>query len=414
MQGTDLPKVDHFDEMDLSHDMLDALDDMGFKRPTEIQALTIPQILKGRHIIGRAETGSGKTVAFGAPLLDRIDEARVSVLGLVLCPTRELALQVYDVFQEMSIYKEIRSVLVVGGESMKAQIAELQKGCQVLVGTPGRVLDLVKQKWLSLAWVEIAVLDEADEMLEIGFLDDVTAILDATPEERQTLLFSATFPPAILSIAENYMQDPIAIGAKGKAKPAEGIIQRYLEVDYHDKVFALERILDSNEEDHCYLVFCDSRNEVDDLYRRLRSKPYGISPLHGGYDQSVRTRIMKRFREGDYRALIATDVAARGIDVSHVTHVINYALPRSLERYTHRIGRTGRAGAKGEAITFVSRRDMKDFQAMVEKGKLDISGVEISHSESRRRSTLSPSPQRDRDGGRDRGDSRGARSSRRR
>lgn len=297
---------------------------------------------------------------------------------------------------------------------MKAQIAELQKGCQVLVGTPGRVLDLVKQKWLSLAWVEIAVLDEADEMLEIGFLDDVTAILDATPEERQTLLFSATFPPAILSIAENYMQDPIAIGAKGKAKPAEGIIQRYLEVDYHDKVFALERILDSNEEDHCYLVFCDSRNEVDDLYRRLRSKPYGISPLHGGYDQSVRTRIMKRFREGDYRALIATDVAARGIDVSHVTHVINYALPRSLERYTHRIGRTGRAGAKGEAITFVSRRDMKDFQAMVEKGKLDISGVEISHSESRRRSTLSPSPQRDRDGGRDRGDSRGSRSARRR
>lgn len=376
--------MDRFDEMDLSDDLLDALDDMGFERPTEIQALTIPQILQGRHIIGRAETGSGKTVAFGAPLLDRIDEARVSVLGLVLCPTRELALQVYEVFQELSLYKEIRSVLVVGGESMKAQIAELQKGCQVLVGTPGRVLDLVKQKWLSLAWVETAVLDEADEMLEIGFLDDVTAILDATPEDRQTLLFSATFPPAILAIAENYMKDPIAVGAKGKDKPAESITQRYLEVDWRDKVYALERILDSNEKDHCYLVFCDSRNEVDDLYRKLRSKPYGISPLHGGYDQSIRTRIMKRFREGDYRALIATDVAARGIDVSHVTHVINYALPRSLERYLHRIGRTGRAGAKGEAITFVSRRDLRDFEAMVKKGKLEVSGIELSHDEAKR------------------------------
>ncbi|MEZ5988035.1 MAG: DEAD/DEAH box helicase [Planctomycetota bacterium] len=364
--------------MDLGDDILDAIDDLGFTTPTEIQALAIPQICAGRDVVGRAQTGSGKTLAFGAPMLDRIDEARVSVLALVLCPTRELARQVFDVFVDLTTYKELRLALVVGGESMKAQIQSLQKGCQVLVGTPGRVLDLVRQKWLSLAWVEFVVLDEADEMLEIGFLDDVTAILDATPRERQTLLFSATFPPPIMAIAENQMREPLTIGVKGRDEAAGTILQRYLEVDERDKVRALERILDSNP-DHCYLVFCDSRNEVDDLYRRLRSKSYGISPLHGGYDQTVRTRIMKRFREGEYRALIATDVAARGIDVSHVTHVINFSLPRSLERYLHRIGRTGRAGAKGEAITFVTRRDQRDFQAMARRGKLDLRGVELPH-----------------------------------
>ncbi len=364
-------KIQSFDEMDLSDDLLDALEDMGFEKPTPIQALSIPQALKGRDLVGKAETGSGKTVAFGAPVVDRLSEHRVAVLALVLCPTRELALQVAEVFEQLTTYKPLRTALIVGGESMKEQIKELQKGCQIVVGTPGRVLDMVREKWLSLGWVEIAVLDEADEMLEIGFLDDVTEILEATPQDKQVLLFSATFPPPLMKIAEKYLKDPISMGVNKSSKPASTIEQFWMKVRAEDRPDAMIRVLDHDEE-AVTLAFCESRLEVERLAKKLKRLAYPVLSLHGGYDQPVRRKIMDQFRTGKIRALIATDVAARGLDISHVTRVLNYSVPRTLETYLHRIGRTGRAGAKGTALTFVSPTKQRDWDRMKAQGKLEI------------------------------------------
>ncbi|HHI80866.1 MAG TPA: DEAD/DEAH box helicase [Planctomycetes bacterium] len=368
-------KIERFDEMDLSDDLLDALEDMGFEKPTPIQALAIPKALEGRDLVGKAETGSGKTVAFGAPVVDRLNEHRVAVLALVLCPTRELALQVAEVFEELTTYKPLRTALIVGGEPMRDQIKELQKGCQIVVGTPGRVLDMVREKWLSLGWVEIAVLDEADEMLEIGFLDDVTEILEATPKEKQVLLFSATFPPPLMKIAEKYLKNPISMGVNKSSKAASTIEQFWMKVRAEDRPDAMIRILDQDE-DAVTLAFCESRLEVERLAKRLKRLSYPVLSLHGGYDQPVRRKIMDQFRTGKIRALVATDVAARGLDISHVTRVLNYAVPRTLETYLHRIGRTGRAGAKGTALTFVSPTKQRDWDRMVAQGKLDITELE--------------------------------------
>jgi ATP-dependent RNA helicase DeaD len=364
-------KIESFEEMDLSDDLLDSLEDMGFEKPTPIQALSIPKALEGRDLVGKAETGSGKTVAFGAPVVDRLSEHRVAVLAIVLCPTRELALQVAEVFEQLTTYKPLRTALIVGGEPMKDQIKELQKGCQIVVGTPGRVLDMVREKWLSLGWVEIAVLDEADEMLEIGFLDDVTEILEATPKEKQVLLFSATFPPPLMKIAEKYLKNPISMGVNKSSKPAATIEQFWMKVRAEDRPDAMVRILD-HDEDAVTLAFCESRLEVERLAKRLKRLAYPVLSLHGGYDQPVRRKIMDQFRTGKIRALIATDVAARGLDISHVTRVLNYAVPRTLETYLHRIGRTGRAGAKGTALTFVSPTKQRDWDRMKAQGKLEI------------------------------------------
>ncbi len=364
-------KIESFEEMDLSEDLLDALEDMGFEKPTPIQALAIPKALEGRDVVGKAETGSGKTVAFGAPVVDKLSEHRVAVLAIVLCPTRELALQVAEVFEQLTTYKPLRTALIVGGEPMKDQIKELQKGCQIVVGTPGRVLDMVREKWLSLGWVEIAVLDEADEMLEIGFLDDVTEILEATPQEKQVLLFSATFPPPLMKIAEKYLKKPISMGVNKSSKPASTIEQFWMKLRAEDRPDAMIRILDHDEE-AITLAFCESRLEVERLAKRLKRLAYPVLSLHGGYDQPVRRKIMDQFRTGKIRALIATDVAARGLDISHVTRVLNYSVPRTLETYLHRIGRTGRAGAKGTAMTFVTPTKQRDWDRMVEQGKLEI------------------------------------------
>jgi superfamily II DNA/RNA helicase len=274
---------------------------------------------------------------------------------------------------------------VIGGEKLQGQLAQLKKGTQILVGTPGRVLDLIRSKWLSLGWVETAVLDEADEMLEIGFLPDVSAILDRIPAERQTLLFSATFPPELLRVAARHMRNPIRVEtAKGPSTVAK-IRQHYLFLRDEERVPALERILRAGRE-NCFLVFCDSRLEVDRVWKQLRNPHYLVYPLHGGYEQAIRTKIMARFRTGDVRALVATDVAARGLDISHVDHVINFGVPRTLDRYLHRIGRTGRAGATGDAVTFVTPRRRREWEAMVRTGRLEVRGDEFAHTEVVRRS----------------------------
>jgi len=335
----------------------DAIEAMGITKPTPIQCLAIGQVLEGKDVIAKAETGTGKTLAFGAPMMSKIDPARASVLGLVLTPTRELAEQVGNVLRALGEPRGIKVALVVGGEPMDGQIRALKAGAQVVVGTPGRVLDLYKQRFLSFPWTEFAVLDEADEMLEIGFLDDVEMILSFIPEERQTLLFSATFPPALLKLARKHTRSPAEVATASGLKTVDTIQQSWMSLAEDDKPLALIRMIERSAETDVLLIFCGRREDVDRLYRRLERLPFSIKALHGGYDQAARFRVMGAFRTGEVKALVATDVASRGLDVSHVTHVINYDVPRDITGYTHRIGRTGRAGRTGNAITLVSARD---------------------------------------------------------
>jgi ATP-dependent RNA helicase DeaD len=351
------PEIETFRHWQLEPHVQAVIDGMGISVPTPIQCLAIGPVLEGRDVIAKAETGTGKTLAFGAPMMSKIDPARASVLGLVLTPTRELAEQVGNVLRQLGEPRGIKVALIVGGEPMDGQIRALKSGAQVVVGTPGRVLDLYKQRFLSFPWTEFAVLDEADEMLEIGFLDDVEMILSFIPEERQTLLFSATFPPALLKLARKHTKNPAEVATAIGLKTVDSIQQSWMSLAEDDKPLALIRLIERSAEKDVLLIFCGRREDVDRLYRRLERLPFSIKALHGGYDQAARFRVMGAFRTGEVKALVATDVASRGLDVSHVTHVINYDVPRDITGYTHRIGRTGRAGRSGLAITLVSARD---------------------------------------------------------
>ena len=327
---------------------------MNIEVPTPIQRLAIGPVLEGRDVIAKAETGTGKTLAFGAPIIAKLDPARATVLALVLCPTRELAQQVASTLEVLGNAKGLKTALVVGGEPMQAQVQALQRGAQVVVGTPGRVLDLYGQRFLSFPWTEFVVLDEADEMLEIGFIDDVKKILGFTPDERQTLLFSATFPAELLTLARESTRNPAEIATAAGVATVKSIEQVWMRLDREDRALGLIRLIEQSAPEDVFLVFCDRRTEVDSLMRRLQRLPFSIKALHGGYDQPSRFRVMAAFRTAEVKALVATDVASRGLDVLHVTHVVNYAVPHDVSSYTHRIGRTGRAGRSGAAITLVS------------------------------------------------------------
>ena len=372
--------------------MQTAIEEMGITSPTPIQKLAIGPVLEGRDVIAKAETGTGKTLAFGAPMMSKIDPSRASVLGLVLCPTRELAEQVCAVLQALGKPRGIRVALIVGGEPLGPQVKALQAGAQVVVGTPGRVLDLYGQRFLSFPWTEYAVLDEADRMLEIGFIDDVRKILSFAPEERQTLLFSATFPPELLKLAREYTRNPVEVATAAGVKTVDSIEQRWMRVSDDEHSLALIRLIEQSEPDDVFLVFCDRREDVDRLMRRLERMPFSIKALHGGYDQEARFRVMSAFRTGDVKALVATDVASRGLDVVHVTHVVNYGPPRDVTDYTHRIGRTGRAGRAGVAITLVTPHGMKRWSFVLKQATWDIREVDAP-GPSRRRADSSPPPQ---------------------
>jgi ATP-dependent RNA helicase DeaD len=353
------PDIENFDHWPLDPLVARAIRNMEIAVPTPIQRLAIGPVLEGRDVIAKAETGTGKTLAFGAPMVSKLDAGRASVLGLVLCPTRELAQQVANVLRALGHEKGLKVALVVGGDPMQPQIKELQAGAQLVVGTPGRVLDLMKQRFLSFPWTEFAVLDEADEMLEIGFLDDVEAILNATPEERQTLLFSATFPPPLLALARKHTKTPVELATARGVATVDRIAQSVCFTSEEDRPHELRRLLLASSPSDLFLIFCDRRMEVDRLMRRLERLPVAVKALHGGYDQEARFRVMSAFRGGEVRALVATDVASRGLDVTGVTHVINYSPPRDISDYTHRIGRTGRAGRHGKALTFVAGGDQR-------------------------------------------------------
>ena len=345
-----------FADLGLSPEVLGALDTLGYEEPTPIQVQTVPLLLQGRDVIGRAATGTGKTAAFALPLVERIDPGTRGVQGLIIAPTRELAVQVAEATHRYGAPLHVSVLAVYGGQAFDRQLRELRRGVQVVVGTPGRLLDHIRRGTLDLSGVRYVVLDEADEMLDMGFIEDIEAILQETPEERQTALFSATFPPRIAQLAERHMRDPERVTVQVAKMETPLVRQVAYTVPRQYKLEALGRILDL-EAPQSAIVFCRTRVEVDELTESLGVRGYRPEALHGGLNQTQRDRVMKRFRDGTADLLIATDVAARGLDVEHVSHVVNYDIPQTPESYVHRIGRTGRAGREGTAITLVQPRE---------------------------------------------------------
>lgn len=347
----------HFNELNLSQELINAVDELGFTDMTEIQQQSIPMLLEGKDVIGRSNTGTGKTAAFGIPAVESINETnRNNVNVLILCPTRELAMQAHEEIRKFAKYKKIvRAVSVYGGASMEKQIHELKRGANIVIGTPGRIMDHIRRRTLKLDNLRCIILDEADEMLNMGFREDIESILSGVPAERQTVLFSATMPPAILSITEKYQNNPIHIKIKSSQKTVELIEQFYFEVAMGRKTDALKLLLSAYSPSSS-MVFCNTKKMVDDLTEELIKSGFKASGIHGDMKQSQRTQVMNSFKNKATEILVATDVAARGIDVSGVDAVFNYDLPQDNEYYIHRIGRTGRAGRTGTAYTLISGR----------------------------------------------------------
>lgn len=330
---------------------------MGFEEPTPIQVQAIPAILAGRDITGQAQTGTGKTAAFGIPALERIDAKNRRTQVLVLSPTRELAIQTAEEIARLARHVPHVSVLpVYGGQPIERQLRALQSGATIVVGTPGRLLDHLRRGSLTLSMVRLVVLDEADQMLDMGFLPDIETILKKTPQERQTVLFSATMPAPIMAISKRFQKNPEFIAISREELTVPQVEQQYLEVHSRDKLDVLCRLLDELNP-RLTLVFCNTKRRVDQVTRRLRERGVRAEGLHGDLKQSRRDRVMGQFRDGAIDLLVASDVAARGIDVQNVDLVINYDLPQDIEYYVHRIGRTARAGRAGRAITFAGPED---------------------------------------------------------
>lgn len=347
-----------FADLGLSPVLLESITQVGFKKPTPIQAQAIPALLAGEDIIGQAQTGSGKTAAFGLPIIDRIDERDRRIQALILTPTRELAIQVSEALHNYGKHKRIETLAIYGGQAYERQFRGLQRGVHIVVGTPGRVMDHMRRGTLMLDDVRFFVLDEADEMLDMGFIDDIETILAEVPQERQTALFSATMPPRIRDLADRYLRNPQHISVRGKQMTVAEINQTSYEFPRGKKVEALTRILEA-ENPTSAMIFCRTKRNVDELGEALLQRGMPVETLHGDLSQVQRDRVMRRFRSGQAQILIATDVAARGLDIPEVSHVINYDVPESHETYVHRIGRTGRAGRAGEAITLVSPREFR-------------------------------------------------------
>jgi ATP-dependent RNA helicase DeaD len=348
-----------FTGLGLSPELLAAIADAGYEAPTAIQSRTIPALLGGRDLIGQAQTGTGKTAAFALPILQRLDVANASVQALVLTPTRELAIQVAEAIHTYSKRMgHVRALPVYGGSAMSQQIRRLKAGVHVVVGTPGRIMDHLRRGTLKFDALRTVVIDEADEMLRMGFIDDVEWILGQMPAGRQTALFAATMPPQIKRIAERYLRQPERIEIERTALTMPAIEQRYLNVTERQKLDALTRVLDV-ETPEATLIFVRTKTNAADVAERLQARGYAAEAMHGDMSQAQREQTIRRLRAGQLELVVATDVAARGLDVEHITHVINYDVPHDSESYVHRIGRTGRAGRTGTAILFVTPRETR-------------------------------------------------------
>lgn len=362
-----------FKDLNISSEIQQAVEDMGFEEASPIQSLAIPQILAHKDVTGQAQTGTGKTAAFGIPLLENIDSNDKNLQAIILCPTRELAIQVAEELKKLSKYMPKIDVLpVYGGQPIDRQIKALQTGVQVIIGTPGRVMDHIDRGTLRLHTIKTVILDEADEMLDMGFREDIEYILEDIPENRQFLLFSATLPEEIMQLAKRYQNDPEIVKITKHELTTPDVEQKYFEVKEDMKLELLSRLLDLNNFD-LSLVFCNTKRKVDKLVSHLQIRGYLADGLHGDLTQNQRDRVMGKFKNGNLEILVATDVAARGIDVGGVEAVFNFDIPNDNEYYVHRIGRTGRAGKTGKAFSFVSGREiyqLRDIQRYA-KTKID-------------------------------------------
>ena len=352
-----------FSELGLDRTSMKSIEKMGFEEASPIQSQTIPLALEGKDIIGQAQTGTGKTAAFGIPLMENIDINNENVQGIVIAPTRELAIQVSEELFKLGYGKRARVLAVYGGQDIDRQIRALKKKPHIIVGTPGRLLDHIKRKNIKLGGVHTVVLDEADEMLNMGFIEDIELILSTVPAERQTLLFSATMPDPIRKIAERFMREPVLVRVKAKEMTVDRIEQYYLELKESEKFDTLARLFDIQTPDLA-IVFGRTKRRVDELASALNIRGYMAEGIHGDLSQAKRLSVLKKFKDGSIDVLVATDVAARGLDISGVTHVYNFDIPQDPESYVHRIGRTGRAGKHGIAITFVTPRERGQLHAV--------------------------------------------------
>lgn len=360
-----------FDELGLSKEILKAVHDMGFEETTPIQSAAIPVLLAGGDVIGQAQTGTGKTAAFGIPALESLTADR-KIQTLILCPTRELAIQVSEEIIELAKYKKGVQVLpIYGGQQIERQMRALHSGAHIIIGTPGRVVDHIRRGTINFAAVKMVILDEADEMLDMGFRDDLEVILQQVPPERQTVFFSATMPKAILDMTKKYQKNPEHVAIKHETLTVPLIEQEYFDVREGQKLETLSRIIDMHSI-KLGLVFCNTKRRVDEVVGHLQARGYSAEGLHGDLRQAQRDQVMGKFRKGTIELLVATDVAARGIDVDDVEAVFNYDVPQDEESYVHRIGRTGRAGRSGRAFTFASGKDFYKLQDIQRYAKIKI------------------------------------------
>jgi ATP-dependent RNA helicase DeaD len=361
-----------FAELGLSPEILKAVDKMGFEEAAPIQSAVIPLALTGRDIVGQSATGSGKTCAFAIPAIEKTDASVKKVQVLILCPTRELAVQVSEEFAKLAFFKRgIQSTPIYGGQSYERQFRALAAGTQIVIGTPGRILDHLDRGTLKIDALKMLILDEVDRMLDMGFRDDIERVVQVAPPGRQLLFFSATIPPPIRALIKRYSNEPASVKIEAHAQNAPQVDQVYFEVDRRSKLEALTRLIDVN--DFRYgLVFCSTKLMVDDLDEHLHARGYAVDRIHGDIPQSQRDRVMEKFRRREFEFLIATDVAARGLDLDDLEVVFNYDLPNDAEDYTHRIGRTGRAGRSGRAFTFVAGQEIYKLQYMIRSGKLKM------------------------------------------
>ena len=367
-----MEKLEKFVQLGLSDSMLQALKNKGFEEPTPIQEKIIPLLLnESRDVVGQAQTGTGKTAAFGIPILENIAERSPHIQVLILVPTRELAIQVSEELNSLKGAKRMHIIPIYGGQSLELQLKRLRKGVDIVVGTPGRMLDHLRRKSMDLRHISYVVLDEADEMLNMGFLEDVKEILKTTNAEKTTLLFSATMPREIVAVARQHMKNYELIATEKKQLTVDLTDQIYFEVPPAYKFEALCRIIDI-ENDFYGLVFCRTKVDVDKITSHLIDRGYDAEALHGDISQSQREKILRRFKSKRINILVATDVAARGIDIQNLTHVINYAIPQDTESYVHRIGRTGRAGQEGTAITFITPEEYRKLMYIKKAAKTDI------------------------------------------
>lgn len=364
--------LESFRKLGITETTIAALQRKGFEEPSPIQAAVIPLLLAGeKDVIGQAQTGTGKTAAFGIPVIETLKTSKKHVQALIMTPTRELTIQIAEELNSLKGDRGLKIAPVYGGQSIEIQLSKLRTGVDIVVGTPGRLMDLMERRALDISHVSFAILDEADEMLSMGFVEDIENILSVTPEDKKMLMFSATMPSAILNIASRFMREYEIVNVKRDTTSVSLTEQIYFEVRREDKLEALARIIDM-ESDLYAMVFCRTRNDVDELHEKLTLRGYDVESLHGDIAQAQRTRVIEGFKRRKFNVLIATDVAARGIDVNNLTHVINFSIPQDPDLYIHRIGRTGRAGREGTAITFVTPSEYRLLTRIRKESNADI------------------------------------------